>query len=95
MKEFLGKDFMLNSDIAKVLYHEYVEKMPIYDYHCHLNAKEIYEDRRFDSITDLWLVEGHFGDHYKWRSLRARGYEEDSISGPDDDYKKYYDEISL
>ncbi|MDD7616478.1 MAG: glucuronate isomerase [bacterium] len=81
MKEFLGKDFMLNSDIAKVLYHEYVEKMPIYDYHCHLSAKEIYEDRRFDSITDLWLVEGHFGDHYKWRAMRANGVSEKYITG--------------
>ena len=81
MKEFLGKDFMLNSDIAKVLYHEYVEKMPIYDYHCHLSAKEICEDRRFDSITDLWLVEGHFGDHYKWRAMRANGVSEKYITG--------------
>lgn len=81
MKQFLDKDFLLKTETAKVLYHEYAKKMPIYDYHCHLNAKEIYEDRRFDSITDLWLVEGHAGDHYKWRAMRNNGIEEKYITG--------------
>jgi glucuronate isomerase len=81
MKEFLGKDFLLNTETAKILYHKYASKMPIYDYHCHLPIKEIYEDRKFDSITDLWLVEGHFGDHYKWRAMRNNGVSEHYITG--------------
>ena len=56
MKEFMDKDFLLQSETAKVLYHNYAKHMPIYDYHCHLPIKEIYEDRHFDSITDFFLV---------------------------------------
>ena len=81
MKQFLDNDFLLKTETAKILYHEYAKKMPIYDYHCHLNAKEIYEDRKFESITDLWLVEGHAGDHYKWRAMRNNGIEEKYITG--------------
>lgn len=81
MKEFMGKDFMLDSEIAKKLYHEHAEKMPIYDYHCHISAKEIYEDKKFESATDIWLVEGHFGDHYKWRAMRNNGVGEKYITG--------------
>ena len=91
MKEFMDKDFLLDTETAKKLYHEHAEKMPIIDYHCHLQPKEIMEDKKFRNLAEAWLGAGdRYGDHYKWRSLRARGYEEDSISGPDDDYKKYY-----
>lgn len=91
MEKFMDKDFLLTTETAKKLYHEHAEKMPIIDYHCHLQPKEIYEDKKFRNLTEAWLGAGdRYGDHYKWRSLRARGYEEDSISGPDDDYKKYY-----
>ena len=91
MKNFMDKDFLLTTETAKKLYHEHAEGMPIIDYHCHLQPKEIYEDKQFRNLTEVWLGAGdRYGDHYKWRSLRARGYEEDSISGPDDDYKKYY-----
>lgn len=90
MKEFMDKDFLLTTETAKKLYHEHAEKIPIIDYHCHLQPKEIYEDKKFRNLAEVWLGAGdRYGDHYKWRSLRARGYEEDSISGPDDDYKKY------
>ncbi len=90
MKEFMDKDFLLDTETAKKLYHEHAEKMPIIDYHCHLQPKEIYENKKFRNLAEVWLGAGdRYGDHYKWRSLRARGYEEDSISGPDDDYKKY------
>ena len=90
MKEFMDKDFLLDTETAKKLYHEHAEKMPIIDYHCHLQPKEIMEDKKFRNLAEAWLGAGdRYGDHYKWRSLRARGYEEDSISGPDDDYKKY------
>ena len=90
MKEFMDKDFLLDTETAKKLYHEHAENMPIIDYHCHLQPKEIYENKKFRNLAEVWLGAGdRYGDHYKWRSLRARGYEEDSISGPDDDYKKY------
>ncbi len=90
MKAFMDKDFLLDTETAKKLYHEHAEDMPIIDYHCHLPPKEIYEDKKFRNLTEVWLGAGdRYGDHYKWRALRARGYEEDSISGPDDDYKKY------
>lgn len=90
MKEFMDDDFLLTTETAKKLYHEHAKKMPIIDYHCHLQPKEIYEDKKFRNLAEVWLGAGdRYGDHYKWRSLRARGYEEDSISGPDDDYKKY------
>ncbi len=90
MKAFMDKDFLLDTETAKKLYHEHAENMPIIDYHCHLPPKEIYEDKKFRNLAEAWLGSGdRFGDHYKWRALRARGYEEDSISGPDDDYKKY------
>ena len=90
MKEFMDKDFLLTTETAKKLYHEHAEGMPIIDYHCHLQPKEIAEDKHFRNLAEAWLGAGdRYGDHYKWRALRARGYEEDSISGPDDDYKKY------
>lgn len=90
MKDFMDDDFLLTTETAKKLYHEHAENMPIIDYHCHLQPKEIYEDKKFRNLAEVWLGAGdRYGDHYKWRSLRARGYEEDSISGPDDDYKKY------
>lgn len=90
MKEFMDRDFLLDTDTAKTLYHEHAEKMPIIDYHCHLQPKEIYEDKKFRNLAEVWLGAGdRYGDHYKWRALRARGYAEDSISGSDDDYKKF------
>ena len=90
MKNFMDKDFLLETETARKLYHEHAEDMPIIDYHCHLPPKEIYEDKKFRNLAEAWLGAGdRFGDHYKWRALRARGYVEDSISGPDDDYKKY------
>ena len=90
MKAFMDKDFLLETETARKLYHEHAENMPIIDYHCHLPPKEIYEDKKFRNVAESWLGAGdRYGDHYKWRALRARGYEEDSISGPDDDYKKY------
>ncbi len=90
MKEFMDKDFLLDTDTAKALYHEHAEKMPIIDYHCHLNPKEICEDKKFRNLAEAWLGPGdRTGDHYKWRSLRARGYEEETVSGKGDDYRKF------
>ena len=78
----MDDDFLLTTETAKKLYHEHAKKMPIIDYHCHLQPKEIYEDKKFRNLAEAWLGAGdRYGDHYKWRALRARGYEEDSISG--------------
>ena len=78
---FINDDFMLSSATAKVLYHESAEKMPIIDYHCHLSPQQIAENIQFRDITQLWLVDGHYGDHYKWRAMRANGVSEDYITG--------------
>ena len=72
MKKFMDEDFLLTSDAAKKLYHDYAENMPIVDYHCHINPQEICEDRKFENITQVWLG----GDHYKWRQLRSNGVDE-------------------
>jgi len=85
MNEFMDKDFLLESETAKKLFHDYAENTPILDYHCHINPKEIAEDRRFDNITQVWLG----GDHYKWRLMRAFGIEEKYITGDASDYEKF------
>ena len=60
MRAFMDQDFLLSTETAKHLYHNVAEKLPIIDYHCHINPQEIYEDRKFDTITQVWLG----GDHY-------------------------------
>ena len=85
MKPFMDKDFLLSTDMAKTLYHDYAEPMPIVDYHCHINPQEIYEDRKFDNITQVWLG----GDHYKWRQMRSNGVEEKYITGDASDREKF------
>ena len=85
MKEFMDKDFLLETDTAKKLFHDYAEKTPILDYHCHINPKEIAQDRQFDNITQVWLG----GDHYKWRFMRSCGVEEKYITGDASDYEKF------
>ena len=72
MKNFLDKDFLLESETAKKLFHDWAEKMPICDYHCHLSPQEIYENKQPENISDLWLS----GDHYKWRAMRSCGVDE-------------------
>ena len=85
MKQFMDKDFLLSTPTAQKLYHEYAENMPIIDYHCHLDPKEIYEDRQFENITQVWLG----GDHYKWRQMRSNGVEEKYITGNASDREKF------
>ncbi len=77
MKPFMDKDFLLTTETAKELYHKYAADMPIVDYHCHVSPREIYEDVRFENITQAWLK----GDHYKWRLMRSNGVEEKYITG--------------
>ncbi len=85
MAEFITEDFLLQTKTARILYHEYAERMPIYDYHCHLPADLIAADHRFDNITQAWL----YGDHYKWRAMRANGVAEKYVTGNADDYEKF------
>lgn len=85
MKAFMDADFLLNTPTAAALYHDYAEKSPVMDYHCHINPKEIWEDRQFDNITQVWLG----GDHYKWRHMRTAGVEEKYITGDASDREKF------
>ncbi len=85
----LDDDFLLGNDTAKTLFHDYAAKMPIIDFHCHLNPEEIYENKNYPNITRIWLNEGTYGDHYKWRLMRANGVDEKYITGDGDEYKKF------
>ena len=78
MTTFMDKDFLLNTETARKLYHDYAASCPIIDYHCHISPKEIWEDQRFENITKVWLG----GDHYKWRVMRACGVPEYYVTGP-------------
>ena len=69
MREFMNEDFLLKTEISKELYHQYAKNMSIFDYHCHLNPKEIAENRSYENLTQIWLT----GDHYKWRAMRRNG----------------------
>ncbi len=77
MKAFMDKDFLLDTETASRLYHGYAQQEPIMDYHCHINPQEIYEDKRYETITQVWLG----GDHYKWRLMRSAGVPETYITG--------------
>lgn len=85
MVSFLSDDFLLSNPTAIKLYHSYAAHMPIVDYHCHIDPKEIYEDRRFDNLAQVWLG----GDHYKWRIMRSNGVEEFYITGGASDWEKF------
>lgn len=86
MTKFMSKDFLLENNIAKTLFNEYAKDIEIFDYHCHLSPREIYEDKHFEDLTELWLS----GDHYKWRIMRANGIEEKYITGDAPSYEKFY-----
>ncbi|WP_054738851.1 glucuronate isomerase [Cellulosilyticum ruminicola] len=85
MKNFMDQDFLLANETAKTLYHDYAAAMPIIDYHCHINPKEIAENKEFKNITEVWLG----GDHYKWRAMRSNGIEEKYITGNASDREKF------
>ena len=85
MKAFMDKDFLLSTETAQKLFHEVAEKMPVLDYHCHINPEEIAKDRKFDNITQVWLG----GDHYKWRQMRSNGVDEYYITGDAPDREKF------
>ncbi|MGG5179554.1 glucuronate isomerase [Bacillus sp. MM09(2025)] len=85
MKAFLDEQFLLNSPTAEKLYHEFAKDLPIIDYHCHLSPKDIYENKTFRNITEAWL----YGDHYKWRAMRANGIPETHVTGDASDDDKF------
>ena len=85
MKKFLDENFLLNNNTAVTLYHEYAKEMPIIDYHCHLPPDQIAEDKNFENLTQVWL----YGDHYKWRAMRANGISEEYITGNKSDWEKF------
>ena len=85
MKPFIHENFLLQNETAVHLFHDHAKKLPIIDYHCHLNPQEVAEDHKFRSITELWLG----GDHYKWRALRTNGIPEKYITGNASDWDKF------
>jgi len=94
MKAFMDKDFLLETETAKHLYHDYAKNLPLVDYHCHLNPREIYEDRRFNNLAEIWLggqqLDGTYaGDHYKWRVMRSNGTEERFVTGTEDPFERF------
>jgi glucuronate isomerase len=82
---FIHDDFLLTNKTATRLYHQYAEREPIFDYHCHLPAKDIAENRRFNNLLEIWLE----GDHYKWRAMRANGVPERYCTGDAAPYEKF------
>ncbi|MBQ6852270.1 MAG: glucuronate isomerase [Oscillospiraceae bacterium] len=94
MKAFMDQNFLLRTETAQHLYHDYAKNLPLVDYHCHLNPREIYEDRRFENLAQVWLgglqPDGSYaGDHYKWRVMRSNGTDEDYVSGTKPDYERF------
>jgi len=85
MKKFLSKNFLLETETAEKLYHDYAEEMPIIDYHCHLPVEQIANDINFENLTQVWL----YGDHYKWRAMRTNGVNERYCTGDKSDWEKF------
>jgi glucuronate isomerase len=85
MKTFLSDDFLLQTETARTLYHQHAAPQPIIDYHCHLPPDQIAQNRQFENITQIWL----YGDHYKWRAMRANGVNERFITGDASDWEKF------
>lgn len=85
VRPFLDDAFLLDNETARTLYHRFAKKMPIFDFHCHLDPKAMAENKTYRNLTELWLD----GDHYKWRAMRWNGVEERYITGDADDYEKF------
>ncbi|VFT06451.1 glucuronate isomerase [Escherichia coli] len=84
MTPFMTEDFLLDTEFARRLYHDYAKDQPIFDYHCHLPPQQIAEDYRFKNLYDIWLK----GDHYKWRAMRTNGVAERLCTGDASDREK-------
>lgn len=88
-KPFLPENFLLSTPTSEKLYFEVAQPLPIFDYHCHIPPADIAGNRRFENLTQIWLAEGRYGDHYKWRAMRANGVPERFITGDASDYDKF------
>ena len=88
-KSFLPENFLLSTPTSEKLYFEFAQTMPLFDYHCHIPPADIAQNRRFENLTQIWLADGHYGDHYKWRAMRANGVPEQFITGDASDYDKF------
>jgi glucuronate isomerase len=86
---FLPENFLLSTATSEKLYFEIAREMPLFDYHCHIPPADIAQNRRFVNLTQIWLADGHYGDHYKWRAMRANGVPERFITGDASDYDKF------
>ena len=82
---FLTEDFLLDTDVAGELYHNYAADLPIYDYHCHLPPAQVAPDTQWDNLAQIWL----YGDHYKWRAMRTNGVDERFCTGDASDWEKF------
>jgi glucuronate isomerase len=82
---FIHDNFLFENNTAEELYHRYAAELPIFDYHCHLNAADILKNENYPNITRVWLDD----DHYKWRLMRAAGIEEKYVTGDGGDYEKF------
>lgn len=85
MNSFIHSDFLLKNKTARILFHQHADRVPVIDYHNHLNPRDIYEDKCYDNLAQVWLG----GDHYKWRAMRANGISEELITGNGDPYQKF------
>ncbi len=85
MKSFLDENFLLQTETAKKLFHDFAGNMPVIDYHCHLPVQQIADDINFENLTQVWL----YGDHYKWRAMRTNGIDENYITGNKSDFEKF------
>src|ERR1700760_1308391 len=85
MKSFLDENFLLHTEAARRLYHDYAREMPVIDYHCHLPPNQIAADHQFQNLTQAWL----YGDHYKWRAMRTNGVDESYCTGDRPDWEKF------
>ncbi|WP_105619859.1 glucuronate isomerase [Vallitalea okinawensis] len=85
MRQFMDENFLLKNKTAERLFHDFAKEMPIYDYHCHLNPKEIANNKSYKNMTEVWLG----GDHYKWRAMRSNGVDERFITGDAGDEEKF------
>jgi glucuronate isomerase len=88
-KSFLSENFLLSTPTSEKLYFEFAQPQPIFDYHCHIPPADIAGNKRFKNLTQIWLAEGRYGDHYKWRAMRANGVPERFITGDASDYDKF------
>ncbi len=86
---FLSENFLLSNRTSEKLYFQFAQESPIFDYHCHIPPADIAQNKRFENLTQIWLVEGRYGDHYKWRAMRANGVPEQYITGEASDYDKF------